>query len=254
MRICTGIAVLCFLSLWLLQGCASNEAMPVAGEFWQDRRPALGVALTTAPSPEVRLRTMYSSGMRTPRILLGPIDGDRDNEELIMVEADQMRLERFLRESDIQGLSAARDLFVQRLSAAGFSVARIQEDIDLEQVPDYEPQSKAYAKKDYRGVMPARGLDRIIVLQVRFSGVYCHYTGRTNDLTEAAVTVRGEMVDLKTNRLLWRSSDTEGTIRKSVACSCESPADKACILDELNGLFEDAADVLADDFFADAPE
>ena len=250
MRTCTRIAVLVILSLWFLQGCASNKAMPVADEFWQDRGPAVGVAITTVPKPQVRLRTIYSSGAMVPRILLGPDDGDLDNEELIITQADQLQLERFLGESNIQGLSAARALFVQRLLAAGFPAVAIPENIDLEQVPDYMPESNGYAQKDYRGFLSARGLDRLIVLQVRWDGVYCHYTGRINNLTEAAVTLRGEMIDLTTNKLLWHSSDEQGTIRKSIECSCERPADTACILEELNGLFDDAAAVLADDFFA----
>ena len=89
MRAVTKIAVLVAVSLWLLQGCATNIAVPVSGEFWQDRKPVVGVALSTVPGPEVILRTMYSSGMILPRLLFGPDDGDRDNEEHIMIEADQ---------------------------------------------------------------------------------------------------------------------------------------------------------------------
>ncbi len=245
------LAVLC---LWLLQGCASNTAMPVADEFWQNGRPALGVAITTVPRPEVRLRRIYSGEVRVPRMLLRPHDEDRDAEDTTMIEADQRRLERFLRESDLQGLTAARDLFVQRLSDAGFPVVAILQDIDPGQVPNYTPKSNGYALEDYRGIMQAKGLERLIVLQVRWNGVYCHYMRRSNNLTEAAVTVRGEMVDLTTNRLLWRSSTEVGTIRKAVACSCDRPSDKACVLEELNRLFEDAAATLADDFFANAPQ
>ena len=165
-----------------------------------------------------------------------------------------IRLARVLRGSGMHDLSQARDLFVERLSAQGFSAVAIPESIDLEDLPDYKPETNGYAQKDFRGVLKGRGLDRLIVLQVRWNGVYCHYTGRTNDLTEAAVTPRGEMIDLATNRLLWRTSDKDGTIRKTIECSCESPADTACILEELNALFDDAAALLADDFFADVPK
>lgn len=254
MRASTAVSLLIALSLWLLQSCATNVAVPVSGEFWQDRKPVVGVALSTVPSPEVKLRTMYSSGMIMPRLLFGPDDGDRDNEEHIMIEADQLHLERVLRASDIQDLSTAQALFVERLTAQGFSATAIPESIDLEDVPDYKPETTGYAHKDFREVLKGRGLDRLIVLQVRQSEVFCHYTGRTNDFTEAAVAVRGEMVDLATNRLLWSTSDTESTIHKTVACSCERPVDKDCIPDELNRLFDDAAAALVADFFANAPK
>ena len=192
--------------------------------------------------------------MIMPRLLFGPDDGDRDNEEHIMIEADQLHLERVLRASDIHDLSQAQNLFVERLTAQGFSAVAIPESIDLEEIPGYKPETTGYAQKDFRTVLKGRGLDRLIVLQVRQSEVFCHYTGRTNDFTEAAVAVRGEMVDLATNRLLWSTSDKESTIRKTVACSCERPVDKDCIPDELNSLFDEAVDLLAADFFANAPE
>jgi len=254
MRACTKVAVLVAATLWLLQGCATNIAVPVSGEFWQDRKPVVGVALSSVPSPEVTLRAMYSSGMILPRLLFGPDNGDRDNEEHIMIEADQLHLERVLRASDIQDLSQAQALFVERLSEQGFSAIAIPEPIDLDEVPDYKPETTGYALKDFRGVLKGRGLDRLIVLQVRQSEVFCHYTGRTNDFTEAAVAVRGEMVDLATNRLLWSTPDKESTIRKTVACSCERPVDKDCIPDELNRMFDDAAALLVADFFANAPK
>ncbi|MBN2297445.1 MAG: hypothetical protein JXM72_02565 [Deltaproteobacteria bacterium] len=254
MRACTKVAVLVAAFLLFLQGCASNTAMPVTDEFWQDPRPVVGVALTTVPKPQVRLRTMYSSGMRVPRILFGPDEGDRDNEERIITEADQMRLERLLRGGGVHDLSQAQNLFVQRLSAQEFSAVAIPKSIDLEDLPDYKPETNGYARRDFRGVLQGRGLDRLIVLQVRWNGVYCHYMGRTNDLTEAAVTVTGKMIDLATNRLLWRTSDKDGTIRKTIECTCESPADTESILEELNALFDDAADLLTADFFANAPE
>jgi len=254
MKAFTKSAVLIASTMWLLQGCAANMAVPVSGEFWQDRKPVVGVALSSVPSSEVTLRTMYSSGMILPRLLFGPDDGDRDNEEHIMIEADQLHLERVLSASEIQDLSQAQTLFVERLAAQGFSATMIPEPIDLKELPDYKPETNGYAHKDFREVLKGRGLDRLIVLQVRQSEVFCHYTGRTNDFTEVAVAVRGEMVDLATNRLLWSTLDNESTIRKTVACSCERPVDKDCIPDELNRLFDDAAAVLVADFFANAPK
>jgi len=251
---CKAGAVFVALFLLLLHGCASNIAVPVAEEFWQSRSPVVGVALTAVPRPEVRVRAMYSSGMMLPRILFSPDEGDRDNEEQIMIESDRLQLQRILRDSDINGLSAARDLFVRRLSIKGFSVVAIPEHIDPGQVPKYKTKAAGFARKDYRGVLPAMDLDRLIVLQVHRSGVTCHYTERINDFTTAAVTVRGEMIDLATNRLLWSSSGKAGTIRKDIGCSCEKNADAACIIDELNALFDDAAVWLVDDFFANAPQ
>ncbi|HNU75176.1 MAG TPA: hypothetical protein PKM95_10030, partial [Deltaproteobacteria bacterium] len=77
-------------------------------------------------------------------------------------------------------------------------------------------------------------------------GMHCHYIDYYHQgFTDAAARLQGQMIDLRTNRLLWRSPEVG--VRNSVPCKCNEPGDYPCIkaslhqaaLEASSGLLED---------------
>ena len=106
--------------------------------------------------------------------------------------------------------------------------------------------------KDYRRIPGVEALDLLVILNVQRYGVYCYYLDSHNIFTDVNVELAGEMVDLKTNRLLWRSPFRPGRVKRASSCRCTDPGRYPVMADELGSALVEAAAGVADDFFSGA--
>lgn len=176
---------------------------------------------------------------------------DFDQEPAIL--KDQRELWLYLNSHEVV-LSSLADVMATRLEAHGYRPVRIEGQVDLEQLRDYTPETSGYADKDYRNIPGVQGLDLLIILNVQRYGTYCYYVDYLNIYTDVIVELAGEMVDLKTNRLLWRSPFMPGRLKRTVSCMCEDPGTYPRILEELESALGEATSRIVDDFFSSAPK
>jgi hypothetical protein len=238
----------------ILNACAANRGVTVDAGFWDDKGAAVGIVLAFLPEPGVTVKIGSTTISRKERTLIMSRRYQQDFDQEPMILRDQRDLWHYLNSHEVEELSTIVDVMAERLEVQGYRLVRIKEQIDLKQVPDYVPETSGYAVKDYRKTPGVQGLDLLVILNVQRYGVYCYYLDSHNIYTDVNVELAGEMVDLKTNRLIWRSPFRDGRIKRTVSCKCEDPGSYPLIIEELGSALGEAAANVADDFFSSAPK
>ena len=242
------------LGIGILSACAADRGLMVDEPFWENRGARVGLVLASLPDPEVTVKTWSTTMSKrdVTHTMSRRYQQDFDKEPSVL--RDQRELWHYLNSHEVAGLSSLVDVMAARLESQGYLPVRIKEQIDLEQLRDYTPETSGYADKDYRNIPGMQGLDLLVILNVQKYGAYCYYVDYLNTYTDVNVELAGEMVDLKTNRLMWRSPFMPGRIKRTVPCMCEDPGTYPQILEELGSAMSEAAARIADDFFSSAPK
>jgi hypothetical protein len=238
----------------ILISCAANKGVPVDQQFWDDRGAAVGIARSSLPDPEVTIKLGSTTISRKERTYTMSRRYQQDFDQEPMFLRDQRDLWHYLNAQEGKQWSKIVDVMAQRLEAHGYRTVRIEEQIDLKQMPEYVPGESGYAGKDYRKIPGVQGLDLLVILNVQGYGVYCYYLDSHNIYTDVNVELAGWMVDLKTNRLVWRSPFRPGRIKRTVSCTCDDPGSYPQVIEELGSALGEAAGNVADDFFSGAPK
>ncbi len=242
------------LGTGILGACAANRGLTVDERFWEDKGAKVGIVLASLPDPDVTIKTWSTTMSKRDQThtMSRRYQQDFDKEPAIL--KDQRELWHYLNSHEVAGLSSATDIMGIRLEAHGYRPVRIEGQVDPEQLRDYTPETSGYADKDYRDIPGVRGLDLLIILNVKKYGSYCYYVDGLNIYTDVIVELAGEMVDLRTNRLMWRSPFMPGRLKRTVSCMCEDAGTYPQILEELGGALDESAARIADDFFSSAPK
>jgi hypothetical protein len=254
MKGCLLFVLIAILSTIILSACAANKGITVDESFWNDRRTAIGIVFASLPEPEVTVKIGSTTMSRKERTLVMSRRYQQDFNREPMILRDQRDLWHYLDSHEVDEMTSIVDVLAERLEAQGFRPVRIKQQIDLEQVPDYVPETSGYGVRDFRKTSGVQGLDLLIILHVQRYGVYCYYLDYHNIYTDVNIELAGEMVDLKTNRLKWRSPFRPGWIKRTVPCKCEDPNSYPLIIEEIGGALVEAAGNVADDFFSSAPK
>lgn len=254
-RLAEGIhLVLSIVMLFSMGACAVNKSVPLDQGFWDDNKPVVGVVLVSVPDPEVTVKISSTTPFGRQKTMVMSRRYDQDFDEEPSVLRDQRRLWHYLNSHEIKAFAGLKDIFAQGLDARGFRVVAIDEYIDLNLLPRFTPPASTHARKDYRGMSQAKGLDLLIVLNVQKYGTYCGYLDQRNISTGVTAAITGEMVDMRTNRLLWRRAHRAGWDCESASSGCDEPETYPQILKELGNALSEAAAGAADDFFSGAPQ
>ena len=240
----------------LVAGCASMRAIPLDQSFWQEKAKRVGVVLTLPPPAEVHLVSSLAPMVRGgyPMMIVG---GMRDTEyidvPLLMAES------RSLREAS-QGLDArefavVQTLFVQGLKDKGFFAFALEQRIDEGSLQPFRdgPGDAVYACRDYRELGRAAGVDYLIVAGLKRYGTTCRYVGMDDYAVEVYAGVRAQMIEVATNRVLWRTGAFDTSFNRTVNASCWRPDHTHVILDALKALLKEAATETAGRFFSPEP-
>lgn len=250
------LCVVAALFAWaLLCSCASREPVPLPAEVRETKGLAVGVAFGRICQPEMQIEGLPVRGMG-PQDSSPNVFGRRDERywgsRHPILLSDKRRLEGYLQAGEADVFREIEERLAKELSVRGWNAVVLRAGVNEAGLPRFEGSGNGYAERDYRGAAPGAGLDALMVIDCRWYGVYCHYTGYYHqDFTDAAARFEGRMIDLGTNRLLWRSKEIR--VRNPVPCRCNEPEDFACIDTALHAAAYEAASALLDELSESEP-
>ena len=178
----------------LLFGCATvTKPVPLDPKFWQNKDQTIGVAVTKSEPP-----TAYMLGNQ------GLLD-------IVINRANASQLIDHLAKLKLPKLEAIANDFITQLKARGFNVKLIEQAIDESKQAKFSGSSSEtvqYPKYDYRKYK-ADGFDRLLIVSVDRVGTTRNYYGfLPTSAPQADFALRGQLVNLDTNELLWYTNDT----------------------------------------------
>jgi hypothetical protein len=244
--------LLILLSLYI-GGCATFKPVPLNPQFWQQEGKKVGVVLLTYPPGEtiVAVSTINRFAGAREFIYGGMLESPEVDYEP-MRYAETRPLREAVEKLDARDFSKAQDIFVQGLKERGFKAFKIERPLVKKDLPRFTggKNEGPYEDRDFRETGKSSGADYLIVVYLIRYGPYAHYTDFYNDYVEVRVQAQAEMLDMKTNRILWRTGLSQGDFRKSVDATTYRPDETPIIIDAQKKLLSDAASSLASDFFS----
>ncbi|HKB73722.1 MAG TPA: hypothetical protein VKC82_05560 [Burkholderiales bacterium] len=176
----------------LLGGCATGyKPIQLEASFWQDRQSVVGVVTETIPEPAAQM----TGGQGLLDVAI-----NRGNAGPMV---DQ------LKRLDIKRAAAISENLANGLSGRGIKVNKL-ETIDVKKFPDFkhEVSPALYASRNFQE-LKAQGIDRLLLVSVVNIGTVRPYYGFIPmGPPRATFAVKGQLVDLKDNKLLWYNSQS----------------------------------------------
>lgn len=184
-----------FIGAALLASACAPSRITVKPEFWQDRQARIGVALT--PRPDAGAHKVGAQGLLDMAINAG-------------MASD---LKAHLQTLSIADFVAVRDRFAQELARRGMNVVVLPDLVDPTKFPEWgeePPKVENLYERNLASLRAEQKLDAIVLLQVRRYGTIRSYYGFIPLSAPAGFfEAKGQMVDLRTNALLWQTQMTE---------------------------------------------
>ncbi len=181
-----------FILLSILSGCATvTKPVSLNPSFWENKQQTIGVAVTKSQPPTANMT------------------GNQGLLDLAINRGNASKLIDYLEKLELPKLNAISDDFITQLQARGFQVKKIEQPIDTSKLEKFSGKSetKQFSDMDYRK-FKEQGLDRLLIVSVDRVGTTRNYYGfiPTNP-PQADIALRGQLVDLNTNELLWYTND-----------------------------------------------
>ena len=229
-------------------GCASMRAVPLERSFWQDKGKRVGIAMALLPKPELDVQ-VTTTAMILGRSFLQTDDHQFGDYAVIMHETDGLR--KAFDNIEAECFDNVRRLFIQELGTQGFDAFRVDQPVDVQTLPRFNGGSDAlHACRDYRDVGTSAGADYLIVFDIRRYGAVCRYIDLNNYGVDVFVEPAAEMIDVSSNRVVWRTGAGYGSLSRLVDASCDRPDHIPIILDSLHDALDVAGQDLVKDFFS----
>lgn len=233
--------------------CSTVRPIPLDPQFWQQQGKKIGVVLLTLPPAETtKLAPITGTFDTTAPLALNnqPWIEDMTAEPLRL--ADMETLQKAVLKLDAKEFSLVQELFVNGLRARGFAAFKADQPVLRSCFPKFGNRDVRglYEKTDFRDLARTYGADYLIVVDLVRYGPYCHYVHTYNDHMAVEARVCAELIDAKTNRILWRTGGKKYDFSRPVNATCGNEDDIPAISEALRSLLEDAAKALSRDFFA----
>jgi len=217
----------------LLGACAPTQKVMISPNFWQESDHTVGVALVAFPQGRV---ANFGSG-----------SGLVYEAKIASASAPIKYRLKYTYPANFIGVQS---LFAEKLKTKGFKVIKIDHILKRDRM-SWRADSKEISTValDYR-------VDYLIVLQLSDFGVSCIYMGyqpHPQLPAQVQIQVIGEMIDVKSNKVMWRNKFSEGSFTRYVAAKCTEPDDCPTIIDALNGEIDKGVIYLYEDFFGEKP-
>jgi len=242
-----------FISLvfLMLSGCAAHKSITLDPRFWQEQGKRVGVALFVPPHAETTEGVLPTiiAGDANVFIQQQPI-GDMAYEPIRL--ADMNSLQQAAQKQDAEVFYQVQDLFVKGFRERGFDAFRIEQPIAKKDIPKRGTMDRSgpLEGRDFRNFGRSRAADYLMVIELVSYGPYCHYVYAYNDHMSVDADVRAELIDARTNRILWREVKT---YNRPVNASCSNQDQFPIITRELRTLLSDMASQVPDSFFSSHP-
>jgi hypothetical protein len=234
-------------------GCSSIRPIHLDPQFWQQQGKKIGVVLLTLPPAETTKLAIQTETFdpSAPFALNNqPWMEDMVCEPLRI--ADVKTLQKAVLKLDAREFSLVQDLFVNGLKARGFSAFKVDQPVMRGCFPKFRERDirRSFERTDFRGLGTTYGADYLIVIDLVRYGPYCHYVYAYNDHMAVEAQARAELIDAKTNRILWRTGGKQYDFSRPINASCGNEDDIPIISYALRKLLENTAKAISRDFFA----
>lgn len=176
-----------------LSGCAPVRYKPIAldSSFWQQRQGVIGIA--SEPIPESTAHMLGNQGLL----------------DIAINQSNAKNMSERLKTADTQRIKEIPDHLTKQLEARGFKVKKLDVGFDPKKFTEYKPVTnpEQFANRDYRQLATAEEIDHLLLVTVARVGTARGYYGFIPlGPPRASVVITGQVVDLKTNKLLWYSN------------------------------------------------
>ncbi len=221
------------LAVSLLSGCATlTPQIAVDKTFWDGENQVVGVVVAKSPNATHQMTGLVG-------LLDMAINKEAASDLIAHLETQQpITLEE----------TAAK--FVDRLKQRKISASIIEKQVDINTLPELdgaEKGGKYYAGRDFSSLAEKHNVDKIILLSITQVGTTRGYYGfiPTSD-PQGACSVVGQLIDAKTNQLLWNSAKTANTEAEG---DWDTPPEFSSLTKAMHTSVEDAVSRLDTDFF-----
>lgn len=185
----------------LIGGCASS-AVQLKPAFWTRKGARVAVAMATLPDARA-----HRAGDEGALLAMAINKGMNDT------------LNSRMKVIGPKLLSTATDSFVAKLRAQGFDARKVSEDLALDAFKKFQGTGEAkYFGRDLRSLAQKHDADLLLLLNVERYGTLRQYSPLLAFVPtgppRALFQVRGQVIDLATNELLWQRylTDDEATL------------------------------------------
>ncbi len=188
--------VILLATTFLVAGC--NKVKPqieLSNQFWEANEK--NVAIAVVMPEESSFYPMGDVRLLDYAIISGAMAGLKSH--IKTLQPDDFRNVRI----KIAGM----------LEKAGYDVVQIEEPLDLDKLtksPQQDTETVFYAEKDFAPMAPRYGVSKLLLIELNQAGVARNYHGFIPlDDPHAIFSVKGQLVDLSNNKLLWNTDTSE---------------------------------------------
>jgi hypothetical protein len=222
--------VFLLVSILILAGCADPN-VSLNQEFWTDQpKPVVAVAMNKPPQADA---FFYGGGLL----------------DIAIIIAENQKFIHYLNQYDISSLNILPDQFVQNLQQRGITAKHYHENIDLNKLKNSsEPNYAAYERKDFTPLFSQLNADQLLLINVDFVGAIRRYYGVIPLGPPSAIcTIEGRLINLKTNRTLWRFTISQ---KVQVVGPWSQPPSYSNFSNALNQVMDQAKQIVLSNFFS----
>jgi hypothetical protein len=172
----------------VLSGCAGVQYKPIPVDpgFWQNRQAVIGVAAEKIPEADAHMT------------------GNQGLLDIAINQSNAAKMIEQLKKLKVERAAAIPNNLADALGRRGFKTNKLAT-IDVATFPEFKPEAnpELYAPRDFRG-LTNKGIDRLLLVSVERLGTTRSYYGFVPmGAPRALFAVKGQVVDLKTNKLIW---------------------------------------------------
>jgi hypothetical protein len=232
------IASLCCFSAIVLFITACATTVPLQSNFWSRKGNTVVVAFATLPEAHAHR------------------EGSEMLFDMAINKSLAQRLDTRMHQVAPTLLGSANASFVRRLQERGFVAKKIDEPIPVDSFQTFSsPGGQGrYFDRDLRSLATKYEADMLLLVTVHRYGTLRKYYGFVPlGGPKALFEVRGQMIDLKTNELLWQARTTEKQATFPVEGEWSQPPDYPNLVAALEKAVPQSMGILEQQFFGGAP-
>ena len=221
------------MTFLLLAGCANDPHVPLNKDFWvKQPKPTIAVAMSPTPQADFRF---YGAGLVDAAIIIAA------NQKFI----------KYLNEYDLSRFDNLETQFLQNLHQQGIPTQKYSGKFELGKLKNSsETNYAAYERKDFTALYPQLKADQLLLINIVFVGATRHYYGFIPLGAPSAICkMEGRLVNLKTNRTLWRFSTIQ---QVAVKDHWDQPTLYPNFSQALNQVIAQTNQAVLNDFFSSA--
>jgi hypothetical protein len=244
---------LCLLVFLFAAGCASLKPVPLDPDFWRQKGGRVGIVLEQYPPAQVvvDVSTINMFAGQRQYIYGGTLNSPEFDYEPLRYSEMQPLRDAVARMTP-DPFFTVRDYLVQGLRERGFDAFKLERPLVVKDLPKFKEGSGEgiYADRDFREVGRSVHADYLLLIDLVRYGPYAHYLDLNNDYMEVRAQTRAELLDAKTNRILWRTGYKEGDHRKAVNAIASRPDQIPAVIEAQKDLLSEVARALSREFFS----